>query len=112
MLMAMKPTWVPAPIVPPGMLFCAGVIVEQGTGKATLVGTFSGVAAESSPSPPKDVHVYVQLTSFQGAATVRLVCARIDQAEPQEVYAMEHPVRFRGKLVVEQLHFVWHQFQF
>ena len=39
--MAKKPTSVPPPIVPPCMLFCDGVILEQGTGNATLVGTFS-----------------------------------------------------------------------
>ena len=61
--MAKKRPELPAPTVPPCMLFCDSVILEQGTGKTTLVGT-------------------------------------------------EHHARFRGKLFVEQLHFVWHQFQF
>src|ERR1700722_7729573 len=55
----------PPPTVPP-CLFCDGVIVEQGTGKITLVGTFSGVVAPTFPSPPRDLHVYVQMTSFAG----------------------------------------------
>jgi hypothetical protein len=94
------------------MIFCDGVILEQGTGKVTLVGTFSGLAATTFPSPPKDLHVYIQLTSFHGDVTVRLACMRVDVAEPEEIAATTHAVHFRGKLIVEQLHFVWSQFQF
>jgi hypothetical protein len=94
------------------MLFCDGVILEQGTGKTTLVGTFSGVAAPTFPSPPKDLHVYMQLTSFQGDVAIRLACVRVDVPEPEEIASTEHIVHFRGKLIVEQLHFVWNQFQF
>jgi hypothetical protein len=43
---------------------------------------------------------------------VRVVCVRADVPEPYEIYATEHTVRFRGKLVVEQVCFMWHQFQF
>jgi hypothetical protein len=102
----------PPPTVLPCMLFCDGVIVEQGTGKTTLVGTFSGVAAPRFPSPPRDLHVYIQLSSFVGDVGVRLVCTKVDQAEAEEVYSSEHAVHFRGKLVVEQVHVVWTQFQF
>jgi hypothetical protein len=94
------------------MLRCDGVIVEQGTGKITLVSTFSGVAAHVYPSPPRDLHVYLQLTSFQGELEIKLACVRVDLPEPEEVYATEHLVRSRGKLVVEQVYFTWHQFQF
>jgi hypothetical protein len=110
--MAKKRPEPPPPTVPPCMLFCDGVILEHGTGKTTLVGTFSGVIAPSFPSPPKDLHVYVQLTSFEGAIPVQLTCVRVDQAEPEEIYSTTHLVSFRGKLIVEQLHLVWNQFQF
>ncbi|MCI0637957.1 MAG: hypothetical protein L0Y70_02715 [Gemmataceae bacterium] len=56
--MAKKQADMPPPTVPACQLFCDGVIVEHGTGKATLVGTFSGVAAQDFPSPPMDLHVY------------------------------------------------------
>lgn len=94
------------------MLFCDGLILEQGTGKTTLVNIFSGVAAPHFPSPLRDLHVYVQLTSLVGDVDVELACERVDLPEPEEVYSTEHIVRFRGKLVVEQMHFVWRQFQF
>ncbi|MBI3410102.1 MAG: hypothetical protein HY040_17305 [Planctomycetes bacterium] len=103
---------IPPPTVPPSMLFCDGVIVEQGTSKTTLVGTFSAVAAPDFPSPPLDLHVFVQLTSSVGLMPVRLSCYRIDIADPVEVYSTTHAVSFRGKLFVEQLHLVWKQFQF
>ena len=80
------------------MVFCDGVILEQGTGKTTLVGTFSGVAAPSFPSPPKDIHIYVQLTSFEGTVTLRLTCLRVDLPESEEVYSTNHAVRFRAAL--------------
>ncbi len=110
--MAKKQKVLPPPTVPPCMLFCDGVILEQGSGKTTLVNTFSGVAAGIFPSPPRDLHVYLQLTSFAGDVAVKLACVRVDLPEPDEVYSTEHVVRLRGKLLVEQMHFVWHQFQF
>lgn len=102
----------PPPTVAPCMLFCDGVIVEHGTGKTTLVGTYSGLSAESFPSPPRDLHVYVQLTSYVGVVRVRLACIQADSAEADEVYATEHTLLFRGKLSLEQVHFVWNQFAF
>src|SRR5437660_1073997 len=110
--MAKRRPGLPPPTVPACMLFCDGVILEQGTGKTTLVGTYSGLAAPSFPSPAKDLHVYVQLTSFIGEAEVKLVCTKIDLPEPKEIYSTINPVVFRGKLIVEQLHFIWNQFQF
>ena len=105
-------TDLPPPTVPPCMLFCDGVIVEQGSGKTTLVGTYSGIAAPSFPSPPRDIHVYVRLTSYVGDVPVRLVCLRTDGIEPQEIYSTVHKVHFRDKLFVEQVHIIWTQFQF
>ncbi len=110
--MSKKRSDLPPPTVPPCMLICDGVIVEQRTGKTSLIGTFSGVAAPTFPSPPKDLHFYIQLTSLVGEVTVRLACMRVDQPEPEEVYSSVHVVRQRGKLVVEEIHLVWNQFQF
>jgi hypothetical protein len=93
------------------MLFCDGVIREQGTGKITLINTFAGLAARTFPCPPRELHVYIELTSFVGDADVRLVCVRADVPEPYEVYAVEYVAHLRGKLSVEQLHFVLSQFQ-
>ena len=36
----------------------------------------------------------------------------MDLPEPKEIYSTINPVVFRGKLIVEQLHFIWNQFQF
>jgi len=94
------------------MLFCDAVIIEQGTGKTTLVGTFSGVAAPVFPSPPRDFHIYVQMTSFVGEKPMRLTCIRTDLPEPEEIYSSQHVARFRDKLIVEQVHFVWRQFEY
>jgi len=102
----------PAPTIPPCMLFCDGIIVEQGTGKTTLIGTFSGVAAEQFPSPAKDLHVYAQLSSLVGDMSIKLTCLRLDTAEAEEAYSTEHVIRFHSKLIVEQVHFMWNQFQF
>jgi hypothetical protein len=76
---------IPAPTIPPCMLFCDNVIVEQGTGKTTLVGTFSGVAAPEFPSPPKDLHIYIQLTSLVADTEIKLACLQLGDAEAREV---------------------------
>jgi len=79
---------------------------------ATRTAGFSGVAAEQFPSPSKDLHVYAQLSSLVGDVRVRLTCLQVGAADAEEVYSTEHVIRFHGKLTVEQVHFVWHQFQF
>src|SRR5262249_52805254 len=79
--MSKKRRALPVPTVPPCMLFCDSVIVDQASGKTTLVGTFSGVAASTFPSPPKDIHIYSQVTSFVGEVEFRLVCVQIDLPE-------------------------------
>jgi len=94
------------------MLFCDSVIVDQPTGKTTLVGTFSGLAAPIFPSPPKDIHIYAQVTSFVGEVEFRLICLQIDLPDPDEVFSASYWVRFRGKLHVERLHLALHQFHF
>ena len=83
--MAKKKPELPVPTVPPCMLFCDSVILDQATGKTTLVGTFSGVAATTFPSPPRDLHVYVQVTSFVGQIEFRLDCLQIDTPEKQSL---------------------------
>lgn len=110
--MAKKRPEIPVPTVPPCMLFCDSVILDQATGKTTLVGTFSGVAATTFPSPPKDLHIYAQVTSFIGQTEFRIVRAQIDLPESDEIFSASYPVTFRGKLHVEQLHLALHQFQF
>jgi hypothetical protein len=105
-------TDLPPPTVPPCMLFCDGAIVEAGTGKTTLVGTFSGIAAADFPSPPMDLHIYVQLTSLIGDMPVRLSCLRLGLQELEEVYSTTQTVHFRGKLIVEQLYIEWKNFRF
>src|SRR5437588_5264801 len=100
--MTKKRVDLPPPTVPACVLFCDGVILEQGTGKTTLVGTYSGIATAGFPSPPRDMHVYVQLTSFVGDVELRLVCVQVDLPEPEEIHATPHRVRFRGKLLIEQ----------
>ncbi|MCA1708703.1 MAG: hypothetical protein LC808_37645 [Actinobacteria bacterium] len=81
-------------------------------GQDDLGRTFSGAAATTFPSPPIDLHIYVQVTSFVGQTEFRLACLRIDLAEPEEVYSASYPVEFRGKLHVEQLHLALRRFQF
>ncbi len=102
----------PPPTVLPCMHFCDGVILEQGTGKVTLVGTFSGIAAPVFPSPPRDLRVFAELTSFVGEAEVRLACIRLDLPEPEEIYSTAQVFRFPGKLLVQQIYYTWRQFQF
>jgi hypothetical protein len=102
----------PVPSVPPCMLFCDSVIVDQATGKTTLVGTYSAVSATTFPSPPMDLHIYVQVTSFVGKTGFRLACVEASATELEEIFSASYPVRFRGKLHVEQLHLALRQFQF
>ena len=53
-----------------GLTLCDYVIREEGTAKATLVGTFTGIRTDGFPSTPRPFCVFASLTDGLGEGTM------------------------------------------
>jgi hypothetical protein len=80
------------------MSFCDYIIIEEGTGKASLIGCFDTLAVSSFPSPPRSFFISAELTGGSGRARVSVRVARPDTDEP--IGWARADVRFRHRLFV------------
>lgn len=92
---------VPRPVVL-GLTLCDCVIVEERTKKISLIGTFTGVAADRFPALIRPFSLFSVLTDGQGVGTVDIVATRLDADE--EVYTYRSEVRFPGPLTEVSFH--------
>jgi hypothetical protein len=93
---------VPAPVAL-GLTLCDHTIVEKGTNKVSLIGSFTKLAVESFPSVPKRFCAFAALTDGSGTATIDLVLSELDT--DQELHAESTQVEFPDKLTEIQLIF-------
>src|SRR5947209_18127572 len=80
------------------MSFYDYIIIEEGTGKASLIGCFDTLAMPNIPSPPRAFFLSAELTGGQGPARVGV---RIARPDTDETVKLTHgDVYFRGRLLV------------
>jgi hypothetical protein len=77
---------------------CDYVLIEEGTGKASLIGCFDKLAVPDFPSPPQSFFVAAELTGGRGIARVEVRIARPDTDHP--IGWARADVRFRDPLFV------------
>jgi hypothetical protein len=82
---------VPAPLAL-GLTLCDYVLVEEGTKKVTLVGSFTGIRGASFPHVPLPFCVYAPLTGGLGDGVLELTVTNLDTDE--EVYSLVRTVNF------------------
>jgi hypothetical protein len=82
---------VPAPIAL-GLTLCDQVIVEEGTRKVSLIGTFSRIRLRTFPSEPSPFCVFGTLTDGRGDGILEVAIARQDTNE--EIYAAQRDIHF------------------
>ena len=80
------------------MSLCDYVIIEEGTGKASLIGCFDTLTVPSFPSPPRDFFLSAELTGGNGPGRVSARIARPDTDE--SIGWTRADVRFRDRLFV------------
>jgi hypothetical protein len=85
-----------------GLTLCDTVIVEEKTKKVSLIGSFSGIAADSFPVVAQPFSVYSLLTDGSGTATIDLVVSRLDTGE--DVFSFRGQVNFPDKLAEISFH--------
>jgi hypothetical protein len=93
-----------------GLTLCDYVIVEEGTKKISLIGTFTGMAVSGFPTVAPPFSVFSVLTDAQGDVTMDLVVTRLDTGE--EVYTYQGRLRFPDKFTEVSFHTRVHRCSF
>src|SRR6266849_1511382 len=88
---------VPPPLVI-GLTVCDYVLVEAGTNKVSLIGSFRELPLDRFPGTAPPFHVYAALTDALGEATIEIAISRIDTEEV--VYSQSRSVTFADRLAV------------
>jgi len=86
-----------------GLTLCDYVIVEEKTKKVSLIGCFTGIAANHFPAAVQPFSVFAVLTDGLGDATIKLSVSRLDTQE--EVLTRQMAYRFPDRLVEVRVHF-------
>lgn len=92
----------PLPVVL-GLTLCDYVIVEEGTRKLSLIGTFTTLAFKQFPTPPRPFSLFLALTDGVGHAKIDLVMKRLQNGD--ELHRQTVVVEFAGKL--EETHLLF-----
>ena len=86
-----------------GLTICDHVIIEEGTKKCSLVGSFSRISVSSFPGNVQPFSVFALLTDGLGDGIIRLGVLRLET--DQEVRNFTAPVHFPDKLTELRVHF-------
>jgi hypothetical protein len=71
------------------MVLCDHVWTDPSTGKRTLIGTYSTLAAQTFPATHVELAVYACLTEGHGKSPIRLRISDVDDARPPVFEAHE-----------------------
>ncbi len=82
---------IPCPVTL-GLTLCDYVIIEERTKKASLIGSFTGLAASQFPVTAQPFSVFAVLTDGHGDGIMDLVLTRLDTGE--EVLAFQSRLHF------------------
>ena len=86
-----------------GLTFCDYVIREEGTGKTSLVGTFTGMRTDGFPSTPRPFCVFAALTDGLGEGNLELTITHLRSDE--EILRLQRPIRFPNRFMDLQVLF-------
>lgn len=79
-----------------GLSLCDLVIVEEGTHKISLIGTFSTIKAREFPLHRRPFCIFATLTDGLGDGVVELTITEMEAEE--EIYRLERSVHFPDRL--------------
>jgi hypothetical protein len=86
-----------------GLSLCDYVIVEEGTKKVSLIGTFTGIVVDHFPAVPQLFSVFSALIDGLGNATMKI--AITNQETSEEIYARERQIHFPSRLTEVFIHY-------
>jgi hypothetical protein len=83
------------PPIPIGLTVCDYVIVEEGTGKVSLIGSYSDIGVPHFPAVAPPFCVVATLTNGQGNATIELTLTHLETDE--ETHSVRQTVQFPSR---------------
>src|SRR4051794_10901273 len=90
------------PVIPPplvlGLTLCDYLLIEEGTRKISLIGSFRELEVARLPGVAPPFGVYTMLTDGAGDATIEVVIRRLDRDE--QIYSASSPFTFDDRLSV------------
>jgi hypothetical protein len=84
--------------IPVGLILCDHVLVEQGTKKISIIGSFRRVDVEQFPAKLPPFFLYAELTDGLGSGIMESVLSRLETDE--QVFSYRTPIRFSDQLSV------------
>lgn len=90
---------------PLAMVLCDFIHRDPGTGKCTLIGTFSTIGAKQFPNIHPLFCLYVALTDGRGDLRVRVDLVKLDAAGDSTIFESESLVVFEDPLAILELGF-------
>jgi hypothetical protein len=92
------------------LVICDTVIREAGSGKLSLIGTFSGIFSTSFPMTHHSLSVYIAITEGRGRMKCRLRLVSLD--DNNVVFELPGDIEFGGPMNVGEMVFQWNQVRF
>lgn len=89
------------------MIICDSVHVDQATGKTTLVGAFTAIAATSFPAMHPHLAIFIELTDGRGETDLVLKFCRVTAAsiDGEEIARFEGMTNFTDPRTVQRITF-------
>jgi hypothetical protein len=89
------------------MILCDSVVIDQGTGKSTILGMFSAITAKSYPAVHPSLHIFAELTDGRGETqlVIKVCRATAESPEGEEVARFEGMLDFRDPRAVLRMSF-------
>lgn len=91
---------VPAPY-PLAMLICDAVHIDPGTGKQSILGTFSIIGARRFPVTHPRLSIYIALTDGRGKVPLRLTL--VDADEEETLFESKAEVEFSDPRAIAEI---------
>ena len=92
------------------IVLCDTIIREAGTGKLSLIGTFSGIFSNTFPCTHGSISVYVAITEGRGRVPCKLRMVSLNTN--QSVFELPGQIEFGGPTAVAELVFQLQQLRF
>jgi hypothetical protein len=100
---------IPPPLVL-GLIVCDYLLIEEGTRKISLIGSFRELEVARLPGVARPFVVYTMLTDGSGDATIEVVIRRLNTDE--QIYSASRPFTFDDRLSVLDVSFDVHNCPF
>ena len=93
------------------MVVCDQIYSDPATGKSSLLGTFTSVAAPSFPAIHPTMAIYVALTDGRGKCPLRIQLVDVDE-EREPIFILKGEIEFADPRAVFEIPFQTPAFQF